>query len=159
MLLGLTRPDSGTVARSSGIDPVRFQKLYQNPPAAFSPHVTLRCSLDDLIAHHRLDPREVAPLMTRLRLNALLLDRQPDQVSGGELQRFALLRLLLLSPAFIFADEPTSRLDPITQQETMDLLVEHAAERDCALLLVTHDVRIGRNFSGGPLLSLESSQG
>jgi len=52
--------------------------------------------------------------MNRLRLDPVLLERRPHQVSGGELQRFALLRVLLRSPAFIFADEPTSRLDPIT---------------------------------------------
>lgn len=69
---------------------------------------------DDLGARHRLDPSEVERLMNRLRLDPVLLERHPHQVSGGELQRFALLRVLLLSPAFIFADEPTSRLDPIT---------------------------------------------
>ncbi len=159
VLLGLTRPDAGTLSRPQAIRPARFQKLYQNPPAAFSPHVTLRRSLDDLIAIHRLDPVPVAPLMARMRLDPMLMDRRPDQVSGGELQRFALLRLLLLAPAFIFADEPTSRLDPITQQEVMDLLVDHAAERECALLLVTHDARIGRNFTGGYLLSLHGAVG
>jgi len=71
-----------------------------------------------------------------------LLDRLPSQVSGGELQRFALARVLLLRPALIFADEPTSRLDPVTQQETLVLLAEHAREHGCAVLLVTHDADI-----------------
>lgn len=154
VLLGLTRPDRGTVARAPHLGPTAFQKLYQNPPAAFPPHATLRRTLDDLVRLHRLDPGEIPPLMARLRLNPILLDRRPDQVSGGELQRFALLRILLLSPAFIFADEPTSRLDPITQQEVMDLLVEHSAERGFALLLVTHDEQLGLNVADGKLFNL-----
>ncbi len=154
VLVGVTRPDAGTVRRRPGIPPTRFQKLYQDPPAAFPPRVTLRQAIDDLVARHRLDTQDVTRLMARLKLDPTLLGRRPDQVSGGELQRFALLRILLLSPAFIFADEPTSRLDPITQQETIDLLVEHAAERECALLLVTHDARIGTNVAGDAVIRI-----
>lgn len=81
----------------------------------------------------------VFDLLRRLRLQPGLLDRRPTEVSGGELQRLALLRVLLLDPVFLFADEPTSRLDLITQKETIRLLVEFCRERDCALLLVSHD--------------------
>jgi len=45
----------------------------------------------------------------------------------------------LLDPVFLFADEPTSRLDLLTQQQTIELLVEVAAEQNCALLVVSHD--------------------
>ncbi len=93
--------------------------------------------------------------MIRLRLSDQLLRRHPHEVSGGELQRFALIRLLLISPAFIFADEPTSRLDLISQQETIDLLVEHAKERNCALLLVTHDPEIAANVAGSSLIHID----
>jgi len=46
---------------------------------------------------------------------------------------------LLLEPVFLLADEPSSRLDLITQQEIIALLVEQARERNCALLLIGHD--------------------
>jgi peptide/nickel transport system ATP-binding protein len=154
VLLGVTSADAGTVVRAQALPAIRFQKIYQDPPAAFAPRVTLRQSMADLVARHRLNPREVEHLMVRLRLDPRLLDRRPHQVSGGELQRFALVRILLLSPAFIFADEPTSRLDPITQQDTIDLLVTHAAERECALLLVTHDAGIGTNVAGDAVLQV-----
>ncbi|MGE3179695.1 MAG: ABC transporter ATP-binding protein [Vicinamibacterales bacterium] len=154
VLLGVTHADRGRVVRDPALPPIRFQKLYQDPPASFAPRVTIRRSMDDLVAKHRLEPSEIPRVMARLRLSPILLDRRPDQVSGGELQRFAILRILLLSPAFIFADEPTSRLDPITQQETIDLLVDHAAERGCALLLVTHDARIAANVAQRAVLRL-----
>jgi len=142
IVLGLLRPDSGTVTRGAGLARTAFQKIYQDPAAAFAPSVTLRQSLQDVVALHRLAWPELEGLLTRLRLRPGLLDRLPSQVSGGELQRFALARVLLLRPALIFADEPTSRLDPVTQQETLALLAEHAREYGCAVLLVTHDADI-----------------
>jgi peptide/nickel transport system ATP-binding protein len=72
-------------------------------------------------------------------LPKVILERNCLGVSGGELQRFAILRALLLDPVFLFADEPTSRLDPITAKEVTALLVELASEAGCAVLLVSHD--------------------
>ena len=144
LLLGLLRPDAGKVVRATGLPRTAFQKLYQDPAAAFAPGLSLRTALLDVLALQGLRWDDVAPLLARLRLGEQLLDRLPSQVSGGELQRFALARVLLLKPALIFADEPTSRLDPITQQETLSLLLEAAADSGCAVLLVTHDAEIAR---------------
>ena len=83
-------------------------------------------------------------MLFRSRVSPALLERLPRQVSGGELQRIALARVLLLQPALIFADEPTSRLDPLTQQEVIALLVEEARQAGSAVLLVTHDADIVR---------------
>lgn len=138
LLLGLTGTDAGEVRRAPG-HRLAFQKLYQDPPAAFSPHWTLARLLEDLVRRHRLERAAIAPLMTRLGLNEGLLARRPGEISGGELQRFAILRVLLMEPRFLFADEPTSRLDPITQRDTLALLVELARERHCAVMLVSHD--------------------
>ncbi|QTP53462.1 ABC transporter ATP-binding protein [Billgrantia sulfidoxydans] len=138
MLLGVTHADDGEIYRAPGY-PLGFQKLYQDPPAAFSPHWRLSRLLDDLVRRHRLDRSAIAPLMARLGLDERLLSRRPGEISGGELQRFAILRVLLLEPCFLFADEPTSRLDPITQRQTLALLVELARERRCGVMLVSHD--------------------
>ncbi|AOG10227.1 ABC transporter ATP-binding protein [Agrobacterium sp. RAC06] len=142
VLLGLLTPDAGEVTRLPQASAVRYQKLYQDPPSAFPQKITLGEAIADLVRLHRLDGARVQPLMERLRLSQVLLTRLPTEVSGGELQRFALLRVLLLDPVFLFADEPTSRLDLITQQETIDLLTELARERNCAVLLVSHDAAL-----------------
>jgi peptide/nickel transport system ATP-binding protein len=147
IVLGLMAPDSGAVVRATGLAATAFQKIYQDPGAAFAPTITLRQSLRDLVALHTLAWDDLLPLLARLRLQPSLLDRLPSQVSGGELQRFALARILMLKPVLIFADEPTSRLDPITQQETLALLVEHAAAHQCAVLLVTHDRSIAEKLA------------
>jgi peptide/nickel transport system ATP-binding protein len=139
VLLGLLRPDAGTVRRAVGLGVPRVQKLYQDPVAAFAPRRTLADAIAAVVARHRLDPLLPRRWMAPLRLAPSLLARRPDQVSGGELQRFALLRALLPAPRVIFADEPTSRLDPLTQQEVMAQLHDALAETRAALLLVTHD--------------------
>ncbi|WP_062213021.1 ABC transporter ATP-binding protein [Aureimonas sp. AU12] len=147
-VLGLVRPDAGSVHRAGGLSPTAFQKLYQDPVLAFPPRRQLRRTLADLVARHRLDDHRIGELMQRLRLHPSLLDRMPGQVSGGELQRFSLLRVLLLKPALIVADEPSSRLDLITQKEMIDMIVE-AADRDgCAVILVTHDEALAKAVCG-----------
>ena len=142
ILLGLERADHGQVHRPASQRPWSLQKLYQDPPAAFAPQRSLRDSLRDLVARHRLSLADGQELMRTLRLGDGLLDRLPSQVSGGELQRFALLRVLLMKPAFVFADEPGSRLDPVTQKRTMQLLNDCADAQRFGVLLVTHDAQV-----------------
>lgn len=138
ILLGVKGADRGEVVRSP-VPRWKFGKLYQDPLAAFPPQRRLRDALDDLVRLHGLNGSRIEPLMQELSLRPELLDRLPNEVSGGELQRIALLRLLLLEPAFIFADEPTSRLDLITQQDTMRIICRATQQHDCAVLLVSHD--------------------
>jgi peptide/nickel transport system ATP-binding protein len=139
VVLGLMTPSEGSVTYQAGAPRVAFQKLFQDPVAAFAPTVTLGRNLADLVRLHRLDARRIGPLLQRLRLAPELLNRLPGNVSGGELQRFSLLRVLLVNPVFIFADEPSSRLDLITQQDMLALLIEAAAQHNLAVLLVSHD--------------------
>ncbi|CAO96440.1 ATP-binding cassette domain-containing protein [Erwinia tasmaniensis] len=139
ILLGLLAADGGTVTRDRELAGVRYQKIFQDPPSAFAPRVTVRRTLEDVVRRHRLNGQRIAQLMDRLKLSPQLLDRYPPEISGGELQRFALLRVLLLDPVFLFADEPTSRLDLLTQRQTIELMVEVVAEQNCALLIVSHD--------------------
>lgn len=138
-LLGITAPSAGSVTRSNGHARTGFQKLWQDPPAAFAPHLALGKGLDDLMALHGIPRDRLPPLLERLQLEKGLLARKPDAVSGGELQRLSIARALLLDPVFLFADEPTSRLDPLTQRGVMQMLTGLARDRGIAVLLVSHD--------------------
>ena len=138
-LLGLQPAYGGSLTRHLKAAPHRWQKLYQDPTAAVSHAVTLGTLLKDTLKRHRIDADRIAPLMERLGLAHNLLARRADAVSGGELQRFCMLRVLLLDPVFLFADEPTSRLDPITAKSVSQLLVDVARETECAVMLVSHD--------------------
>lgn len=147
ILLGLTSQDAGVVERQAGLSALRFQKLYQDPPAAFAPHQTIRKGLKDLVRRHGKDWSKVEALASRLRLGVALFDRLPSQISGGELQRFALLRALLLDPAFLFADEATSRLDPVSQKDVVTFLMEIVGETGLGVLMVTHDRELADRVS------------
>ncbi|RBP80573.1 ABC transporter ATP-binding protein [Marinomonas rhizomae] len=142
-LLDLLPISAGKLTRiNKAAKPHQWLKLYQDPPSAFSASVSLGQLLDDLVTLHGIDKARIAPLMSRLSLPQGILTRNCLAVSGGELQRFAILRALLLDPVFLFADEPTSRLDPITAKEVTTLLVELASDAGCAVLLVSHDAAL-----------------
>ncbi|MDH6266361.1 ABC-type glutathione transport system ATPase component [Rhizobium sp. SG_E_25_P2] len=137
-ILGLL-PHRGALWRDPAGRRLGFQKLWQDPPAAFPARITLAQGLEDLVRLHGIDRARLSPLLEKLKLSSDLLNRLPSEISGGELQRIALMRALLLDPVFLFADEPTSRLDPVTQAETMQLLLKVAAEQGLAIMVVSHD--------------------
>ena len=151
LLLGLVAAVSGTVRRAAGLPPTAFQKLYQDPAASFAPRIPLGASLRDAARRHGRDWRAVEDRLGRLGVSPALLARRPAEVSGGELQRIALARVLLARPAFLFADEPTSRLDPLTQQQGMAVLLDAMEESGAALLLVTHDAAMADAVGGRTL--------
>ncbi len=151
-ILGLLPPASGEVrwfgkrldARMLRTHRSRFQKLHQDPTAVFAPARRVGKSLADL---GRLpggsDVMQRLPaFLRRLGLSHTLLDRLPGQLSGGELQRLALVRVLLTRPALLVADEPSSRLDPPVQADTLNLIRELADEDRMAILLITHDAAV-----------------
>jgi putative ABC transport system ATP-binding protein len=67
---------------------------------------------------------------------------RPGEVSAGQAQRAAVARALIHGPRVVFADEPTGALDSLAGEQVMELLVGTAKEREVAILLVTHDVRV-----------------
>ena len=144
VLLRLLPPDSGSVRHAPELGRGRLQKLYQDPAVAFPARVPIGTGLRDVLHRHRPGPGRLEGLMTAMRLGEPLLRRRPGQVSGGELQRLAIIRAMLLDPLLLFADEPTSRLDLVTQQETMSCLMEQVDRAGCGLVLVTHDRALAR---------------
>jgi peptide/nickel transport system ATP-binding protein len=159
ILLGLRQPLAGSVewggvdivANPPAIRPLRqrYQKLHQDPIKAFVPHLALmrQFTMLEAVRPGLSVQRDLPPLLDRLKVKSGLMNRLPGEISGGEAQRLALARILLLDPAVIVADEPTSRLDPVVQRETMLLLRALVDEAGLGLLVISHDMALLNSMS------------
>ena len=72
-----------------------------------------------------------------MELDKILLQKKPHELSGGQLQRFSIIRALLMKPDLLLLDEPTSALDNIVQLSVMKLLLKYLP--NMGILLITHD--------------------
>ena len=79
-----------------------------------------------------------------VKLNEAVLDRYPYQVSGGEIQRIALCRALLLDPEVLILDEFTSMLDVSVQAQILNLLKELGEKKKLTWLFIAHDEEVVR---------------
>ncbi|MFK7994850.1 MAG: ABC transporter ATP-binding protein [Granulosicoccus sp.] len=147
VLAGIRNPDQGQVERVVSVSSTGIQKLYQDPPAAFPNKVSLGKNLRDVARLHGVEWSVVTGYLSQLGIHPSLIERRPDAVSGGELQRISIVRALTAKPSILLADEPTSRLDPVTQRETLSLIADIAAERGIAVVLVTHDSCIAEKWA------------
>lgn len=83
-------------------------------------------------------------------------NHKPEELSGGEQQRVAIARSLILNPKVILADEPTGNLDSHTSSEVMDLMRTVNTEQKTTFIVVTHDARIAQN--AGKIVYLEDGR-
>jgi lipoprotein-releasing system ATP-binding protein len=74
------------------------------------------------------------------------LTHKPGQLSGGEQQRVAIARSLVMSPRLLLADEPTGNLDSVTSGEILALLDHLHEERDLTMVVVTHSEKVASHM-------------
>lgn len=114
--------------------------LYQD--YALFPHMTVRENVE-----YGLRVRKIGGNEARKRVDRLLAsfgidgiaDRYPGIISGGEAQRTALARALVLEPEILLLDEPFSALDPATKRQMYSVVREVHERFDCTIVFVTHD--------------------
>jgi len=119
-------------------------------------HLTLAQNIllpADIAGISRRKVRERMEYLVHFMGVGTILDRRPHQVSGGEAQRTAIARALLLSPTLILADEPTGNLDEENSQRVGELFQEIVRETGTTLIMVSHD----RGFSADADRVLEMS--
>jgi ABC-type dipeptide/oligopeptide/nickel transport system ATPase component len=116
----------------------------QSPQAALSPATRLGVLMRRALKlHGRQATDEVmARALETVVLDREILRRYPHEISGGQAQRFAIALAIALGAEVVLADEPTSALDVTVQAEVVGVLRRLRAERDLALLLVSHDLAL-----------------
>jgi len=127
------------------------QMILQDPSSSFDPRMTVGEAVGELLVVHGMENRHrrrriVEDLLERVGLSAVDADRFPHEFSGGQLQRIALARALVLNPEFIIADEPVSALDVSIQAEILGLIDTLQAEFGLSLLFISHDLSVVRQL-------------
>ncbi len=125
-----------------------IQMVFQHPEMAFNPKMKLLDSLQEPYTIYHL-PFSRPSLLARLRQYGLYeehLEKYPRQLSGGEIQRACLARVLTLQPKLLILDEATSMLDVISQAQMIKLLLENQNNSGTAYLLITHDWKLAQKI-------------
>jgi oligopeptide/dipeptide ABC transporter ATP-binding protein len=127
----------------------RIGFVFQDAASALNPVLTIGEQVaETLVAHGRATRRsaraEAVDLLASVRIPdpAARAHDYPHQLSGGQRQRASIALALACRPPLLVADEPTTALDVTIQAEILDLLEALKAERDLALLLISHDLGV-----------------
>ena len=127
-----------------------MQMIFQNPYASFDPKQKIGAALREVAKVHMLSQGEaeekIRHLLHEINLPEDALLRTPSEMSGGQLQRLAIARALLLDPAFIVADEPVSALDVSVQAQILNLLLDLREKFSLTMLFISHEMTVVRHL-------------
>jgi len=159
ILAGLERPSSGRVLfcgkNIRNLQRKEFfkfhrevQMVFQDPEGSLNPRKSIERSIHDVLGLLDIPKGEwrkrAQETLEAVGLSGELLCRYPGQISGGQNQRVALGRVLLLNPRVLILDEPTSALDISVQAQILNLLKDLQKERGLAYLLISHQPEVIR---------------
>ena len=155
------RPDAGEVllkgesllqASALRLRQLRGQTMgmvFQEPMTALNPVMSCGDQVDELLATHTDWPAakrraEILRVFERVKLPEpeRMLRSFPHQLSGGQRQRIVIAMAVILKPALLICDEPTTALDVTTQKEILRLIAELQREQGSAVLFITHDMGV-----------------
>jgi oligopeptide/dipeptide ABC transporter ATP-binding protein len=125
--------------------------VFQDPRSSLNPRWTISSIVGDPLVVARRGDRawrssKVREVLADVGLPDGIARRKARQLSGGQAQRVAIARALVSEPDVLVADEPTSALDVSVQAQIVKLLRRLRRERDLALVMISHDVRVVRSL-------------
>lgn len=124
-----------------------MQIIFQNPESSLNPRMKIYDAILEPLRIHKLcsadeEKEKILRLIEIVNLNTELLFRYPHELSGGQLQRVVIARILSLNPKFIVADEATSMLDPLVQAQILNLMKDMQEKLGISYLFISHDMDV-----------------
>lgn len=162
VLLNLTKPtDSHVVFNGVNLSKATRKEMkkfrtevavvFQDPASNLNPRDTVMNSImRPLILHStskKLAKQKAMEALELVKMDSRYLNSYPHQLSGGQLQRIAIARALVLNPKVMILDEPTSALDISVQAQILNLLLDLQERLNLTYLVITHDLNVIRYVS------------
>lgn len=162
VILNLIQPTEGSVI-VDGVDMTRATKeekkrlrseiavVFQDPASNLNPRQTVVSSImRPMILHGKKKTEAIEKAheaLNMVKMDERYLNSYPHQLSGGQLQRIAIARALVLEPKIMILDEPTSALDISVQAQILNLLLDLQESMKLTYLVITHDLNVIRYIS------------
>lgn len=150
LMIGLIAPNRGEIAfdgtmlTPANAPALRQRMGYVIQGGGLFPHLTARGNITLMAQHLQRNAKEIAGRIEELcaltHFPPDALDRFPNQLSGGQSQRVALMRALMLDPDVLLMDEPLGALDPLIRHDLQTELRAIFRTLDKTVVLVTHDM-------------------
>ncbi|MBL8270483.1 dipeptide ABC transporter ATP-binding protein [Steroidobacter sp.] len=128
--------------------------IFQEPLTSLNPALSIARQLTEAqMLHYSIDKNEAEARAVNMLARVgfadpkSAMDRYPHEFSGGMRQRIMIAGVMLLRPKVVIADEPTTALDSINQQDVLNLLVELTREAGTAVLLISHDLGLVASYA------------
>ena len=132
----------------------RIGMVFQEPMTSLNPALTIGRQLDEGLAYqtslNAAERRErIVAMLARigLRDGAARLSAYPHEFSGGMRQRIMIASAMLMRPALLIADEPTTALDAVIQREVAQLMLDLTREQGAAAIVISHDLAMVAEFA------------
>lgn len=123
-----------------------MQMVFQNPYSSFNPKKTIGRSLKDVAIFYGLKgnvgKERIYQLLDYVNLEKTVMGRLSNELSGGQLQRLAIVRALIPNPKFLVADEPVSALDVSVQAQILNLLYDMKEEFGLTMMFISHELTV-----------------
>ena len=131
----------------------QMQIVFQDPLASFDPRMRVIESVSEPLTIFRSElssaqrAHEALHMLERVGLGEQLAMRYPHELSGGQCQRAAIARALILKPKLLVCDEPVSSLDVTVQAQVLGLLKDLQSELQLSMLFISHNLAVVRQVS------------